>query len=251
MSRLWTKGILGLAAFAAVALVGQRAEAAYINVFDGCLEGSANTVNCNGTRAGDADGTLTTSPEWADSYLAWTVDFDPATNLYRYTYTFEDTGATFAQAASHSIIELSASFTITNLKGGTCSGASIGTFGVQGNSNPGLPADFYGVKCNGTQADPYIVVLVTDRAPMWGDWYAKDGDPVHAYNAGFLVADPIASAPTDGSLLNHVLVPDTLTVTPQCPTFDCDVTAPEPVSLALFGLVLTAAGYVGRRRFNS
>ncbi|MHB1191090.1 MAG: PEP-CTERM sorting domain-containing protein, partial [Armatimonadota bacterium] len=52
----------------------------------------------------------------------------------------------------------------------------------------------------------------SDRAPVWGDFYAKDGktDGVYntLYNSGFADDDPIAPA-TNGSLDGHLLRPDT------------------------------------------
>ena len=84
--------------------------------------------------------------------------------------------------------------------------------------------------------------LVTDRAPVWGDFYAKDGggnaeDAVAAWNTGFLDADPL-DLPADGSINNHVLVPDTYT-TP----------VPEPGTLLLVGTGLTSAGVWSRKRW--
>jgi hypothetical protein len=60
----------------------------------------------------------------------------------------------------------------------------------------------------------WTATLVTARAPVWGDFYIKDGKTGgidnSAWNTGFLDADPL-DLPADRSINNHVLVPDTYT----------------------------------------
>jgi hypothetical protein len=91
-----------------------------------------------------------------------------------------------------------------------------------------------GVKWNADDGTDFTATLVTARAPVWGDFYAKDRktDQVDnaAWNTGFLDADPL-DLPANGSIDNHALVPDTVT-TP----------VPEPGTLLLVGTGLASAG---------
>jgi hypothetical protein len=87
----------------------------------------------------------------------------------------------------------------------------------------------------------WTATLVTARAPVWGDFYIKDGKTGgidnSAWNTAFLDADPL-DLPADRSINNHVLVPDTYT-TP----------VPEPGTLLLVGTGLAGAWAWSRTRW--
>ena len=76
----------------------------------------------------------------------------------------------------------------------------------------------------------YTVEFVSDRTPVWGDFYAKGGPTTAIWNAGFTAADPQA-APANGSLQGHLLVPDTTVIIP----------VPGALGLAVLGLGLVAS----------
>ena len=64
------------------------------------------------------------------------------------------------------------------------------TFGP-GPSNPGIPGDLYGIKWDLNPTSTTLEIsFTTSRAPVWGNFYAKDGknsgNDLYAYNAGFL-----------------------------------------------------------------
>jgi hypothetical protein len=117
-----------------------------------------------------------------------------------------------------------------------------------GNSNPNLPAAMPGIKVN--LEDPFetssaTFYIVTNRDPVWGDFYVKDGTvdntDVTLWNEGFLDLDP-ADPPSSGTVNNHLLVPDT----------GGTQIIPEPTSLvgllSLGCVGLLALGYSRRRR---
>ncbi len=100
----------------------------------------------------------------------------------------------------------------------------------QGNSNPGLPDDIYGIKI-GPDDDVKSMQFsfTTIRQPVWSDFYAKGGAVggpgggfVHMHNTGFgnPDSDPDMNTfpPADGNVDFHVLAPDSI---------------PEPATLAL------------------
>jgi hypothetical protein len=156
--------------------------------------------------------------------------------FWTYTYEFQDNDPTQPKDLSHLIIEVSASFTASDIQADTpdVSSDSSKTFGPSDPSNPSIPGDIYGVKWNADGGTDFTATLVTARAPVWGDFYVKDGktDQVDnaAWNTGFLNVDPL-DLPANGSIDNHALVPDTDT-TP----------VPEPGTLLLVGTGLASVG---------
>lgn len=174
--------------------------------------------------------------------ISWDVHYDNAASNWFYSYDFmHPLGAT-----SHLILEASTTFTSSDLlcAAGDFGGTSIGWFGP-GGSNPNMPGSMYGIKFDDASGLFTHIEFRTLRAPVWGDFYARDGVAGGygwntAWNAGFTDpdTDPIAP-PMDGSIDNHLLVPDT-TETPAIP---------EPSTLLLLGsALLGVAAYARRRR---
>lgn len=164
---------------------------------------------------------------WVNAQLDWEVDDVTNNDLWTYVYTF----TVVRKGISHVITEVSDNFTPDNIKDGTTTGWELQTYNGQGGSNPGIPGDLYGLKW-GTPASgevlEYIWTIVTDRAPMWGDFYAKDGTDeqgtvdVYAYNTGFGI-DTTATVSNGNAYESStgygwVLVPDTTTQVPELTT---------------------------------
>lgn len=156
--------------------------------------------------------------------LAWEITDFGSYFHYKYTLTVPPT----APQISHFLIEVSPNFTAADFWNATGphSVTEIGDF-TQANGNPDIPAPVHGLKFDSTTGRTAVFEFDSSRVPVWGDFYAKCGGnpPNQAWNAGLALADPIAPA-ANGSLDDHILVPDSVT--------------PEPTGLALAGLLLVA-----------
>ena len=100
--------------------------------------------------------------------------------------------------------------------------------------SPGLPAPIWGLKFDDASGTTSTFEFDSIRVPVWGDFYAKNGNGSMMWNSALADANPTAAA-GNGSMNHHLLVPDTNTV------------IPEPATMALLSFGLTAL-LLGRRR---
>ncbi len=180
---------------------------------------------------------------WGTSFsISWEITEDtPGTLLYTYTFTWPP------GAPSHVIFELSegcASAEAMCVWGfeynqGAPGQIEWGTWSQSG-SNPNMPGTIYGVKVNlpDVSGGSAVLQFYSNRAPVWGNFYAKngraggDGDWNAVWNVGLANLDS-----TD--ITDFIARPDTVLTPPP--------EIREPGTMALLGAGLVALGLIRRR----
>lgn len=163
---------------------------------------------------------VTTGP----TQINWSVA-QLANGSWSYDYNFSVPGGDI----SHFILECSPDLKVSDLfdLSGDFDSITIDTFTPPSPSNPNLPGTIHGIKFNNVSTTEGGFTFHTFRQPVWGNFYSKDGNAFNnpptvvnsAWNAGFLLPHPL-DPPADGSITNHLLVPDTSTAPiPDASTF--------------------------------
>lgn len=208
-------------------------------IFTASMAGMAQAVTYTGSLNAGTNGGIVATDGWdgSSTILSWTVQDVGSQGgflLWQYDYNF----TVPSKNISHVIIEVSpnaqdSDFTIL-------SGISqwVQNYDGQGNSNPNIPETMRGIKFGPDGLD-YSFSFTTTRAPVWGDFYAKDGKSdgtfVTAWNAGFTASDTDPTVPpSNGSVSYSILRPNTAVI------------VPEPVSSILF---IIGAATLGFRRY--
>lgn len=202
------------------------------------------------------DGGITATDGWrsdagAGFKIVWDTEFittGPYANSWYYEYRVSNaSGGNLAKGLSHIIFQVSEGTSRSDFFGFNVNELAVtgprkegppGS-GLPGSAaNPGLPAVFYGLKFDqeydhteAFNAYQFTLSFYSTRAPMWGDFYAKDGksggEDVYAYNADF------GKPWYEGAY--KIAVPDTVVV-------------PLPGTLLLLGSGLLGLLELARRR---
>jgi hypothetical protein len=144
--------------------------------------------------SGDGGGIDATG--WGDGgfQLSWNITHNEEEGTYSYQYTITGLdGGDLTNEVAYWISELTPNVDWTGVFDDLSYPVEVGNFSPeQGNSNPGLPGELFGIKFEDGTLE---VSFVTPYAPEWGDFYARGGaygegtgrdrEYAYAYNTGF------------------------------------------------------------------
>lgn len=155
--------------------------------------GSSAVLELTGSRDSGGNG-ITGLQDWAAGgfSIAWEIT-ELAPSTWRYEYTVDVTqGEDKVKDVSHFILELTSDLTAQDIFDGTSAPLEGPQMYGQSSGNPLMPNSFYGVKFDfgGSQVS---YTIETNRAPVYGNMYAKDGktkgNDVVAWNDALAFAD--------------------------------------------------------------
>jgi hypothetical protein len=158
-----------------------------------------------GTIAGLVGSGLWITP--GPTMISWNVIQDTA-GFWNYTYTFGDPPPIPTSVIVQCSRGLSSGSFLDVL--GDFASYGVGQFDP-GPSYPGLPGSIYGIKFDGVTDINAVVHFHCWSAPVWGNGYGMDGNlggaDNYVYNSTFLDPQP-TEPPSNGSVRNHLLTPD-------------------------------------------
>jgi hypothetical protein len=129
--------------------------------------------------------------------IAWQITEAGPGKAFHYEYTISGVdGAALGKTLSHWNLEVSnpssrSNFTNFNGIQAPYDGQYVPATWRPKQGSPGQPGDLYGIRFNSGQdyvkagTQTYTFSFDTFCVPVWGDFYAKSGNGVYAYNTGF------------------------------------------------------------------
>ena len=162
--------------------------------FSAAIASASLTVPLSGTYTSDSG--IRGYNEWStDVTFAWEV-----TNNTDGTYTYKYNWTTARKDLSHLNIQVSENFSIADVINWSVAPANVKTYEIG--------ANFDGNTWNAFKFDDlgdalsYTLTLTTNRMPMDGNFYAKDGKNTYAHNTdGFSIAVPNSAVPIPSAIL--------------------------------------------------
>ncbi len=147
----------------------------------------------SGTVVSGGGGGLYASEDWYAplTRLEWRVENSGGDYIYTYTFTVSDE----TKKINHVIIQVPDFFGEDNVKHKTKAGWNLVSFTSRGKSKSGAPGVIKGIERN-VSGDlfSYTWQVVSDLAPINGNFYARAGDKVYAYSGdrdGFTNTVPV------------------------------------------------------------
>jgi len=202
--------------------------------------GSDASGELTGSRTSPSSSGIDATGPWDGGYFEVTWSISPYDSGYwKYEYTITSSG-TDPKAISHFILEVSqgGEFYI-HPDSDTVDGPQVWSLSP---GNPDMPNDIYGVKFDFGD-NPITYTLITDRDPVYGVFYAKDGTFGPAGAKEDVVAWSNALNFSDYKTTESLTVTDFI-VRPN------GISVPEPATMLLFGTGILCLGVFGRKRFK-
>jgi hypothetical protein len=158
----------------------------------------ASIVTLGSGTLSTSSGGLTASNNWLGASLSWSVTYDDqdtaswSDDRWTYTYNFDNPSAASNRRSDFIHLETGIGFSVlNNLFTTTVNGITV---------DPSGPVNYESLvnafKWDFNNTSDFILILVTNTRPMWGDLYVTGQSSNYAYtsNDALMVPTPIPSA---------------------------------------------------------
>ena len=197
---------------------------------------------------------------WTPLSLGWSV-LNNGDGTYTYSYTFDDAVGTDGQdgyGVADFLLGTGPSFAAGDIQSYNSSlssfaSYSVGTFhSTDSFALSSLPGTIYGIDFNdGLQEGDPSIVFTTDTAPVWGDFYAANGDGAYGIDSNFTsdaTTNPFPLSTPGGTVSGPMPYDQDQILVPGDPSGPTGTPEPGSLALGLCALATVAGGVIRRRR---